>query len=248
MERLVHVTSNALRMQAENQRLIAAGLANQNTVGFKRDYGNIASAYFDGEDQSARVYSTRSEAAVDLEPGKTISSDNPLDVSIDGAGFFAARKDNGDNVITRRGDFKVGQDRLLRNGENVILQGDAGPITVPPNESVQVSRDGQVLVRLPGQEPNAPPTVVGRLLLVNPPAANVRKGEDGLMRTRDGAVPQADANVVVNNKSLETSNINSIDQMVEMLSSSRTFEISVKLLATTKELDDQTARLMRSDR
>jgi len=86
------------------------------------------------------------------------------------------------------------------------------------------------------------------LLLVNPPAANVRKGEDGLMRTRDGAVPQADANVVVNNKSLETSNINSIDQMVEMLSSSRTFEISVKLLATTKELDDQTARLMRSDR
>lgn len=248
MERLVHVTSNALRMQAENQRLIASGLANQNTIGFKRDYGNMSSAYFNTEDTSARVFTTRTDGAVDLEPGKTISSDNPLDVSIDGQGFFAARKDNGENVITRRGDFRIGQDRLLRNGENVILQGDAGPITVPPYESIQVSRDGQVLVRLPGQEPNAPPTVVGRLLLVNPPASNVRKGEDGIMRTRDGTVPQADANVTVDNKALETSNINSIDQMVEMLSSSRTFEISVKLLATAKELDDQTARLMRSDR
>ncbi len=248
MERLVHVTSNALRMQAENQRIIASGLANQNTVGFKRDYGNMSSAYFDAEDVSARVFSTRTDGAVDLEPGKTISSDNPLDVSIEGAGFFAARKDNGETVITRRGDFRVGADRILRNGENVIMEGDAGPITVPPYESIQVSRDGQVLVRLPGQEPNAPPNVVGRLLLVNPPASNVRKGEDGIMRTRDGTVPQADANVALNNKALETSNINSIDQMVEMLSSSRTFEISVKLIATAKELDDQTARLMRSDR
>jgi flagellar basal-body rod protein FlgF len=248
MERLVHVTSNALRMQAENQRIIAAGLANQNTVGFKRDYGNAASAYFDSEDTSARVFSTRTDAAVDLEPGKTISSDNPLDIAIDGSGFFAGRKDNGDNVITRRGDLRIGADRLLRNGENVIMQGDAGPITVPPYDSIQISRDGQVLIRQPGAEPNAAPVVVGRLLLVNPPASNVRKGEDGVMRTRDGAVPAADANVTVNNKALETSNVNPIDQMVDMLSSSRTFEISVKLISTAKELDDQTARLMRTDR
>jgi len=248
MERLVHVTSNALRMQAENQRLIASGLANQNTIGFKRDYANSASAYFDAENPTARVFSTRTDGEVDLESGKLISSDNPLDVALDGVGFFVARKDNGENVITRRGDFKIGPDRLLRNGENVIMQGDAGPITVPPYESISVSRDGQVLVRQPGQEPNAQPVIIGRLLLVNPPSSNVRKGEDGILRTRDGTVPAADANVTVNNKALETSNINSVDQMVEMLSASRTFEISVKLIATAKELDDQTARLMRSDR
>jgi flagellar basal-body rod protein FlgF len=89
---------------------------------------------------------------------------------------------------------------------------------------------------------------VGRLRLVNTPSANVQKGADGLLRTRDGTVPPADATVALNTKGLESSNVNSIDQMVEMLNSSRAFEINVKLLATAKELDDQTARLMRSDR
>ena len=64
-------------------------------------------------------------------------------------------------------------------------------------------------MRQPGQEPNAQPVIIGRLLLVNPPSSNVRKGEDGILRTRDGTVPAADANVTVNNKALETSNINS---------------------------------------
>ncbi len=248
MERLVHVTSNAMRIAGENQRLIASGLANQNTVGFKRDYGNQTSIYFDDAQSFARVFPTRGEGTVDLDPGKIIATENPLDVSIEGAGFFAAQKDNGQTVLTRRGDFRVGPDRILRNGENVVMVGDAGPIQIPPYESIDVSRDGSVLIRAPGADALTPPVAVGRLRLVNTPPANVQKGADGLLRTRDGTVPPADATVALNTKGLESSNVNSIDQMVEMLNSSRAFEINVKLLATAKELDDQTARLMRSDR
>ena len=68
------------------------------------------------------------------------------------------------------------------------------------------------------------------------------------MRLRDNSVPQPDATVALNTKGLESSNINAIDAMVDMLNASRTFEIHVKLLATAKELDDSTAKLMRSDR
>jgi flagellar basal-body rod protein FlgF len=86
---------------------------------------------------------------------------------------------------------------------------------------------------------------VGRLKLVSTPSSNVEKGVDGLLRTRDKSVPQADATVSVNSKGLEASNISPIETMVEMLNSSRSFELNVKLLATAKELDSETAKLMR---
>jgi len=95
---------------------------------------------------------------------------------------------------------------------------------------------------------NAPLVAVGRLKLVQIPADNVERGADGLLRPKNNVIPAADANITLNTKGLETSNINPIDAMVEMLNSSRTFEIHVKLLATAKELDDSTARLMRNDR
>jgi flagellar basal-body rod protein FlgF len=246
MERLVQIASNSMRIHAENQRLIAAGMANANTIGFKRDYANSGSVYFEGPDGADRVYPTRAENGVDLDAGKIIPTDNTLDLALEGPGFFAAKKDNGEDVLTRRGDLRIGADRQLRNGENVILQGDAGPITIPAYQSIEISRDGSVLISPPGAEPTAAPVAVGRLKLVNAPPSNVEKGVDGLMRTRDKSVPQADANITVSNKGLEASNINSIETMVEMLNSSRSFEINVKLLATAKELDAETSKLMRS--
>ena len=248
MERLVQIASNAMRLHAENQRLVTAGLANQNTIAFKRDYANSSSAYFNGAEGQDRVYPTRSENSVDLDVGKIIPTENPLDVAIEGNGFIAGKKENGEDVLSRRGDFRVGADRVLRNGENLIIQGDAGPITIPSYETIEVSRDGSILVRPPGAEPTTAPLAVGRIKLVNTPANNVEKGVDGLLRTRDKSVPQTDATITVNPKGLESSNINPIETMVEMLNSSRSFELNVKLLATAKELDSETAKLMRSDR
>lgn len=245
MERLVQLASNAMRIHAENQRLIAAGMANANTIAFKRDYANSSSAYFEGTDGQDRVYPTRSENSVDMDIGKIIPTESPLDIAIEGNGFFVAKKDNGQDVLSRRGDFRIGPDRQLRNGENVILQGDAGPITIPPYETIEISRDGSILVRAPGSEPTTAPISVGRLRLVSTPASNVEKGVDGLLRTRDKSVPQADATISVNSKGLEASNISPIETMVEMLNSSRSFELNVKLLATAKELDTETAKLMR---
>ncbi len=246
MERLVQLASNAMRIHAENQRLIASGMANANTIAFKRDYANSSSAYFQGSDGQDRVYPTRSENSVDLDIGKIIPTESPLDVALEGNGFFAAKKDNGQDVLSRRGDLRVGSDRVLRNGENVIMQGDAGPITIPPYETIEISRDGSILVRPPGSEPTAAPLAVGRLKMVSTPPSNVEKGVDGLLRTRDKSVPQADATIAVSSKGLEASNISSIETMVEMLNSSRSFELNVKLLATAKELDSETAKLMRS--
>jgi len=246
MEKYVYISGASMRLQMDNQRMIAAGLANQNTVGFKRDYGIVSSTYFNQDDASDRVFPSRGNSSVDLESGKIIPTDNPLDVSIEGDGFFVGKTTSGDSVLTRRGDMRMGPDRILRNGEGLAMQGDGGDITIPPAQSIEITHDGSVAVVPPGADTNAAPVVVGRLQLVQATADNVQKGPDGLLRLKDNSAPASDANITLNTKGLESSNINSIDSMVEMLNSSRTFEIHVKLLATAKELDDQTAKLMRS--
>jgi len=249
MERYVQISSASMRLQMDNQRMIAAGLANQNTVAFKRDYATTSSTYFDVEGGTDRVFPSRGGAAIDTEIGKMIPTDNPLDVAIEGDGYFTARNAAGDNVLTRRGDLRIGPDRVLKNGENLTMEEGAGvPITLPLYESVEISRDGSILIRPPGAPTNTPLAVVGRLRMVQTPQSNLEKGADGLLRIKDKTAPIPDANITLNTHSLESSNINSIESMVEMLNASRTFEIHVKLLATAKELDDQTAKLMRSDR
>jgi flagellar basal-body rod protein FlgF len=82
--------------------------------------------------------------------------------------------------------------------------------------------------------------------MVKTPNSNVERGDDGTLRLIDKTVPPSDSTISLYTKGLETSNVSAIDAMVDMLSASRTFEIHVKLLATAKELDDSTAKLMRT--
>ena len=249
MDRLIHTALHGMRLHADNQRAIVAGLANQNTVGFRKDiFSNLASAYVEGDGLSERVFPTRGENAIDLSIGKVMPTDNPLDIAIDGGGFLIAQDANNEPVLTRRGDFRIGPDRILRNGEGLTIMGDAGPITVPNYSTIEVSQDGSILVRPPGVDLDQPPNAVGRLRLANVPVTALTRGPDGHIRTRDGSAPPNDANVRVIPKSLESSNVNPIESMVEMLQSSRSYDMKVKLLMTARDLDDQTARLMRSDR
>jgi flagellar basal-body rod protein FlgF len=246
MERYIHIAAGSMRINIDNQRLIASSLANQNTTAFKRDIAVSSAVYVNQQNDADRVFPSRGKASVDLEYGKLISTDNPMDVAIEGDGFFIGKKPDGSTVLTRRGDFHIGADRLLRNGENLAMDGDGGPISLPLFESMEVSRDGTVLITPQGATPGTPQTVVDRLKLVKTPASNVQRGDDGTMRLTDNIVPPSDAAVTLYTKGLETSNVSAIDAMVDMLSASRTFEIHVKLLATAKELDDATAKLMRS--
>lgn len=249
MDRLIHTALHGMRLHADNQRSMIAGLSNQNTVGYRKDiFANLASAHVVGDTLSDRVFPTRGENAVDLSIGKLMPTDNPTDVALDGPGFLVGQDANNEPVLTRRGDFRIGADRILRNGEGLTIMGDAGPITIPNYSTIEVSPDGSILVRPPGVDLDQPPNTVGRLRLANVPVADIQRGPDGHLRTKNGQAPANDANVRVVPKSLESSNVNPIESMVEMLQSSRSYDMKVKMLTMAREMDDQTARLMRPDR
>jgi flagellar basal-body rod protein FlgF len=80
---------------------------------------------------------------------------------------------------------------------------------------------------------------------VNPPRDQLEKGDDGLMRLRDGTTAQPDVGTQLVSGSLEGSNVNIVDAMVNMIELSRRFELQVKMMKTAQDIENASASIMR---
>src|SRR5690606_18809216 len=85
---------------------------------------------------------------------------------------------------------------------------------------------------------------IDRIKLVNPANEDLIKGADGLMRRRDGDDTLPDADVRLVSGYLESSNVNVVDAMVEMIALTRNYELNVKLMQTTQQNSEVSARLL----
>lgn len=247
MDRISQVSLNTMRLLADNQKITASNLANLNTIGFRRDVNNvIGSAYLqDPKAYEDRVFANRGEAGVDTTISNLISTDRPLDVAISGPGFIVATNSNGEKILTRRGDMTVRADGKIKLGDGSLVQSSGTDIVIPPHEKIEIGQDGTISYKPVGAEGNTL-VVAGRIDLVNIAASNVVRGLDGNLRPKNGQFPANDANVKIVNNSLETSNVNAIESMVEIIQTQRSYEMQIKLIGTAKDLDDQTSKLMRT--
>jgi flagellar basal-body rod protein FlgF len=130
-------------------------------------------------------------------------------------------------------------------GTGLPVLGDAGPLSVPPNSSLQVGGDGTVSIVPLGQGPETT-VMVGRIKLVNPPASALVRGSDGLFRNSDGSDAPADANVKLVSGALEASNVNIADAMVNMIELARHFDLQVKAMRTAEDNGAAAAQLLKS--
>ena len=122
------------------------------------------------------------------------------------------------------------------------MLGDGGPITIPPDNEISIGADGSISASQPDQPGVV--NVVAQLKLVNPPEADLVRGDDGLFRVRGGAPAQADPTVRVAGGYLEGSNVNVVDQMVQMISLSRQFEMQTRMLSTAEQNDRAAAQVL----
>ncbi len=109
--------------------------------------------------------------------------------------------------------------------------------------AISIARDGSVSIVPLGQTATTVATV-GRIKLVNPPAAGVERGQDGLFRLRDGTDAPADAGVQLVAGALETSNVNIAETMTQMIELARRFDLQVKALRTAEEDAAAATRLL----
>lgn len=234
MDRLIYIAMTGAREVTRQQAAVAHNLANVSTHGFKQELNVFRALPVVGEGAKTRAFVLETTPRTDFSTGAIQQTGRPLDVAVRGAGWIAVQGPDGREAYTRMGQLEVGQNGILQTVSGHIVLGDGGPIAVPPDQEVAIAADGTVSAIPVGENRNAV-TIAGRIRLVNPPEAELTRGQDGLFRTRDGQPAAADANVKLAVGALETSNVNPAEALVQMISLSRQFELQMRLIRSADE-------------
>ena len=245
MDRFLYVAmtgaSETLRLQAVNNH----NLANASTTGFRKDLAAFQTREVAGPGHASRAYATGGHAGWDASTGSLQATGRDLDVAVQGAGWIAVQGRDGREAYTRAGDLRLDADGQLVNGAGHAVIGDGGQLNVPPHASLQVGVDGTISVVPLGQGPETVATV-GRIKLVAPSDADLVKGDDGLFRMRDGSEAPAAAGVRLASGTLESSNVDVAEAMVQMIELSRRFELEVKAMRAAEDNGAAATQLLRS--
>ncbi len=244
MDGFIYTAMNGARQLLLKQATNHHNIANLNTVGYRADTDAFRSLPMYGPGHPSRVYPQDHRAGVDFNPGPIITTGNDLDVAIDGPGFIAVEGPDGEEAYTRNGEFRVNAFGQLETAAGWAVLGEGGPIAVPPNAKLLIGNDGTISVQPLGQEA-ATLAVVDRIKLVNPDLELLKKDQVGLLRHSDGELAEPDADVTLVSGALESSNVNGVSAMVDMIEIARRFELTVQLMKKAEQNDSQSATLLK---
>lgn len=248
MDRLLYTAMSGASQTLEQQAVVSHNLANVSTTGFRAQLHAMRAVPVQGEARlDTRVSVAASTPGSDFTPGPITRTGRTLDVAIDGEGFLAVQAEDGSEAYTRRGDLQVdGNGLLMSNGRPVI--GEGGPIQVPLEAELFMGADGTISGIGKGQGPDAL-AQIGRLKLVEPGAAGLVRGVDGLFRGPAGAngdappLPASEQVRIVGG-ALEGSNVNAVDSMVQMIDVARRYELQTRMITTADESAQQANSLL----
>jgi len=243
MDRLIYIASGGAQQLLTQQAVTAHNLANVGTSGYKADVAMFRVAPVTGPGLPTRAYAVDTTGGANLGAGSIEPTGRDLDVAIEGDGFLAVQGLDGREAYTRDGSLRVNADGELQTGGGFTVLSDGGPINIPQDSKVSIGTDGTISVVTLGQSA-ANVNIVGQIKLVNPPAADVVKGGDGLFRLKSGAPADADPGVKLTSGAIEASNVNSVSAMVDMINLSRAFEMQMKLLTDVDQNEQRANQLL----
>jgi flagellar basal-body rod protein FlgF len=236
MSTVLQLAAAASRQILNAQAAVTHNLANAGTTAFKADLFYAEQGYAkSGESGSSTV---------DFSAGNMSYTGNDLDIAIAGEGWMQVVTPDGEEILSRRGDLRINPAGNLVDAEQNQILGDGGPINVPDRSQVTIGADGTISY-IPQGETALATVVLGRILLVNPDPESLTKGLDGNIRANAEANLEPAANVQLAIGALETSNVNPIASMVQMIELSRSFESHIQTMKSADELDASSASLMR---
>ncbi len=243
MDRGLYVAMTGAKQIMQAQAVNNHNIANVNTVGYRADGVEFTSEPIYGPGYPTRVNSVAGDAGVDLSSGVLGSTGRPLDVAVNGKGYITVMGADGTEAYTRAGDLQVTADGNLITTSGLQVMSESGPLIVPPSTTVTIGSDGTISVVPLGLSPSAQ-SQVDRIKLVNPKSSDLRKGADGLLRTRSGAKAPTDESVTLVSGMLESSNVNAADSLVNMIELQRLYEFQIKSINSTDANEQSALRLM----
>ena len=249
----LHVARTGLDAQNTKMRVIANNLANVNTTGFKRDRADFETLAYQQMIAAGANSDSENKFATGLNLGSGVSlqgtskintqgtltqTGNALDMAIEGSGFFQVQRPDGSIAYTRAGNFSV-------TAEGTVVTSDGLPlipqVTVPEGAtSVTVGNDGTVSATLQGE---ATPTQLGQIELATfMNAAGLSAiGGNLLVESAASGTPQVgvaglEGRGSIRSGSLETSNVNVVEELVDMIETQRAYEVNSKMISATDEM------------
>ncbi len=234
------VSASGAKARLRQLEVVSNNLANANTVGFRRDqtaFSATLNAQIRFEDGPARGADAMSfveidGASIDTRPGTITRTGSPLDVAIQGEGYFELLSPEGPRY-TRAGDFSIGANRQLSTKQGIPVAGDGGPIELG-DRPVEIVASGEI-VDDQGQ-------TLGRLKVVEIDAADLVKEGSNRFTLAEGAVVRPLANVQLAERSVEGSNVQTVRALAELMMIQRSFEASLQTLQAS---DGATQALLR---
>lgn len=244
MDRMLFIAMNGAKDLMKAQAINTNNLANASTTGFKADFQSTLSQQVYGPGHPSRVYSSITDAGVDLAAGSVVSTGRELDMAINGKGWFAVQSADGSEAYTRAGDLRVDNVGRLTNGSGQAILGNGGPISIPAHAKLEIGSDGTISIQPLGQPVNTL-AVIDRIKLVSPADDQMQKGLDGLMHMKGGQSAVEDASIKVVSGALESSNVNTVGSLVRMIELARQYEHNIKLMQNAEENDRASADIIK---
>ncbi|MBY0581445.1 MAG: flagellar basal-body rod protein FlgG [Sphingomonas sp.] len=249
----MHIARTGLDAQDMRMRVISNNLANVNTTGYKRDraafetlaYQTVTAA--GAASTSETKYATglnlgtgvriQGTARIDTQ-GSLATTGNSLDLALDGDGYFQVTLPGGQLGYTRAGNFSRSAEGLLVTSEGYQVQPG---ITVPEGAtSITIGNDGTVSATIANQ---TEPSQIGQIqVAIFPNAAGLQaKGDNYLIETAaSGAVNLGiagqDGRGNIRQGMLEGSNVNVVEELVDMIETQRAYEVNSKMITATDEM------------
>lgn len=244
MDRLIYTAMTGASGVLNRQAAVAHNLANVSTPGYRAEEHRLRAVQVLTHNAFPAALPTRAfvvDASThsDFSEGALQYTGNPFDVAVKGPGWIALALPDGTEAYTRAGSLTVSENGLLQTKSGIPVMGDGGPLSIPPDSRITIERDGTVSV-VPQSGAQNTVNAVGRIKLVNPPEAELVRGQDGLFRLKSGDPAPQDETVTLASGYLENSNVNPVEQMIAMISLARQFEMQMRVI-TSAEANDRAA-------
>ncbi|HRD65769.1 MAG TPA: flagellar basal-body rod protein FlgG [Candidatus Competibacter sp.] len=247
------IAKTGLDAQQTRMSVISHNLANASTAGFKRGRAQFEDLLYQNVRQTGSQSSQNTQLPSGLmlgtgvrttstakifTQGNLVQTGNPLDLAISGRGFFQVQLPDGTAAYTRDGSFQINADGQIVTANGYLLQPQ---ITLPANaQNVTIGSDGTVSAKIPNQPAPSQAGTIQITDFVNP-AGLQAVGENLFVESAASGSPQ-DGNPGTNGLgsitqgSLETSNVNVVEEMVDMIETQRAYEVNSKAISTTDQM------------
>jgi len=260
MLRSLWIAKTGLDAQQLHIDVITNNLANVSTNGFKRSRAVFEDLLYQTMRQPGAQSSQQTQLPSGLQIGtgvRPVSSErifsqgnlqqtgNPLDIAIQGAGFLQIQMPDGTTAYTRDGALRTDSNGQLVTSSGFAVQ---PAITIPANtQSITIARDGVVSVVRSG---TSTPTQVGTLQLANfvNPGGLLSLGENLYQETAASGTasvnqPGSNGLGLINQGYAETSNVNVVEELVNMIQTQRAYEINSKAIQTSDQMLQRLSQL-----